>query len=144
MNGDGQMEATLAVAADYANVSNEGKLNIMGVFSEVNPTELPAALQQMFLVLVWEAGAAEFGTGKQIRIAFVGEDGEVQINLDLPEVTVPQPARPGSRVNFNQIIGMGGLPIQQVGAHAFLILVGGEEKTRIPLYVSELPTGGEG
>lgn len=136
------MEVTLAVACDYANISNEGKLNIMGVFQEVNPTEFPTALQQMFLVMSWQAGAAEFNTPKDVRVAFVDEDGEVQINLDLQGVAVPEPPRPGARVDFNQIIGMGGLPIQKAGDHAFLILVGGEEKRRVPLHVNEPPTGG--
>ncbi len=136
------MEVTLAVACDYASITDDGKLNIMGVFREVNPTAFPFALQQMFLVVSWEAGAAEFNTPKEVRIAFVDEDGNVQINLDLPGVVVPEPTRPGSRVPFNQIIGMGGLPIQRQGGHAFLILVGGEEKVRVPLYVNEPPIEG--
>ncbi len=134
------MEVTLAVAADYANITNDNKLNIIGLFNEVSPVEFPTALQQMFLVITWEAGPAEFGTQKDIRVAFVDADANVTVNLDMPGFVVPHPPRPGSRVYFNQILGLGGLPIQAAGEHAFLILVGGEEKRRVPLYVNEPTT----
>ena len=35
------MDVTVAVLADYANVSQDGKLNIMGIFQEINPPMLP-------------------------------------------------------------------------------------------------------
>jgi hypothetical protein len=134
------VEVNLAVAADYANVTNEGKLNIMGVCSDVSPAAFPTALQQIFLVITWEAGPAEFGTQKDVRIAFVDADANVTITLDLPGFVVPHPSREGNRVYFNQIVGMGGLLIERAGEHAFLLLVGGEEKRRVPLYVNEPTT----
>lgn len=45
------MDVNLALLADYANVSQDGKLNIMGIFQEVNPPVLPFALPQMYLVM---------------------------------------------------------------------------------------------
>ena len=62
------MDVTLAVLADYANVSQDGKLNIMGIFQEVNPPLLPFTLPQMYLVLSLTAGPAEFNTTRDIRI----------------------------------------------------------------------------
>jgi hypothetical protein len=134
------MEVNLAVAADYANVTNEGKLNIMGVLSEVDAAAFPTTLQQIFLAITWEAGPAEFGAQKDVRIAFVDANANVTVKLDLPGFVVPHPSRGGSRVYFNQIVGMGGLLIDRAGEHAFLLLVGGEEKRRVPLYVNEPTT----
>ena len=62
------MDVTLAVLADYANVSQDGKLNIMGIFQEVNPSEIPFVLPQMYLVLSLTAGPAEVGLARNIRI----------------------------------------------------------------------------
>jgi hypothetical protein len=50
------MEVTVAVLADYANVSQDGKLNIMGIFQEINATSLPFVLPQMYLVMSFSAG----------------------------------------------------------------------------------------
>jgi len=135
-----KVEVNLAVVADYANVTNEGRLNIMAVCSDVNPAAFPTALQQIFLVITWEAGPAEFGTQKDVRIAFIDADANVTVSLDLPGFVVPHPSGTGSRVYFNQIVGMGGLLIERAGEHAFLLLVGGEEKRRVPLYVNEPTT----
>jgi hypothetical protein len=74
-------------------------------------------------------------------MAFVDEDGNVKVNLEGP-IVVPHPTRPGRRVYFNQLLSLGGLPIELPGEHAFLILSGGEEKKRVPLYVNEPNAGG--
>jgi hypothetical protein len=143
------LDATLAVAADYANVATDGKLNIMGIFQEFFPASFPAAGQPMFLVFSFSAGPAEVGSQKDVRIAFVGPEGDQNLVLDL-QVTVPEPPRAGTPSIIHQILGVQGLPLFRPGHHAFYILVGGEEKARIPIYVNEPPvqeaeqTGGVG
>ena len=49
------MEVSLAVLSDYANVTGDGKLNIMGLFGEINPPVLPFSLPTMFLALALTA-----------------------------------------------------------------------------------------
>lgn len=132
------MDAILAVAADYANVASDGKLNIMGIFQEVNPFGLPFALPQMFLIITWDAGPAEFGSQKDCRVSFVGPDRNEGENLTLEyQLVVPNVTRPGTRAIFHQILGIGGLPITRTGPHAMHVLVGGETKAEVPLYVNE-------
>jgi hypothetical protein len=41
------MDAVLAVTADYASVSSDGKLSIMGIFQEITPMAFPAQVSQM-------------------------------------------------------------------------------------------------
>jgi hypothetical protein len=137
------VDVTLAVLADYANVSQDGKLNILGVFQEVNPAGFPAAIPQMFLIVSFEASAAEFGTQKNIRIALLEADGTEVMAMEGP-VVVQRPSRPGSRAFINQIVALQGLMFQNSGDYAFHILVNGEEKRAVPLRVNELPKGGEG
>jgi len=135
------VDVNLAVLADYANVSQDGKLNIMGIFQEVNPPVLPFALPQMYLVISFVAGPAEFGSTKNIRIVLLESDGSEMLTLE-GQMEVPrQSPRPGSRAYMNQVIGLNGITFHRPGDYAFSILVGGETKETIGLHVNE-PTGG--
>lgn len=137
------MEVKLAVVCDYANVSEDGKLNIMGVFHDVTPPVLPYQVPQMFLVANFDAGPAEFGTYKQIRITLLESDGTELLSMDGP-IPVHSPSRAGSRAIINQVIGIDGLLLRRAGDYAFHILVNEEEKTTVPLHVNEVPEQLEG
>ena len=97
------MDAVLAVAADYANVSSDGKLNIMGIFQELRPSALPAQVPQMYLVISWDAGPAEFGSHKKVSVTYMGPDDQQQASLDTA-MQVPEAVRPGERAVFHQIL----------------------------------------
>ena len=135
------MDVTLAVLADYANVSQDGKLNIMGIFQEVNPPVLPFQLPQMYLVVSFEAGPAEFNSVKNIRIALLDSDGNERLALE-GRVQVPRPPRPGSRAFINQTIGLNGVSFERAGDYEFAILIGGETRGRVALHVNEPSIGG--
>ena len=135
------MDVTLAILADYANVSQDGKLNIMGIFQEVNPPVLPFQLPQMYLVVSFEAGPAEFNSVKNIRIALLDSDGNERLALE-GRVQVPRPPRPGSRAFINQTIGLNGVSFERAGDYEFAILIGGETRGTAALHVNEPSTGG--
>jgi hypothetical protein len=137
------LDAVLAVAADYANVSSDGKLNIMGIFQELRPSTLPAQVPQMYLVISWDAGPAEFGSHKKVSVAYMGPDDQQMASLDTV-MQVPEAARPGERAIFHQILAIQGLPILTTGPHAIHVLSSGETKTVVRLYVRELPEVEEG
>jgi hypothetical protein len=135
------MEVVLAVVCDYANVSMEGKLNILGVFQELNPQVLPYSHPQMYLVVSFEAGAAEVGQQKHFRIVLLDTDGN---EILLMEVRLwLKAARPGGRSYINQVVGLQLTTFQRTGDHAFHILVNGEEEDG-SLYVNEPPQEGGG
>jgi hypothetical protein len=130
------VDVTVAVLADYANVSQDGKLNIMGIFQEINPPVLPFALPQMYLVLSLSAGPAEFGSVRNIRIPLLHSDGQEIFSLQA-QMQVPSARRPGSRAYMNEAIGLAGLTFAQAGDYAFHILIGDDEKATVPLHVNE-------
>ena len=130
------VEVTVAVLADYANVSQDGKLNIMGIFQEVNPPVLPWALPQMYLVLSFSAGLAEFGTPRNIRIVLLHSDGQEILKLEA-KMQVPKPPRQGSRAYINEAIGLAGVIFERPGDYAFYILIGDDEKATVPLHVNK-------
>lgn len=130
------MEVSLAVLADYANLAQDGKLNIMGIFQEVNPPVLPFALPQMYLVISFVAGPAEFDTTKDIKIALLDNDGNEMLGLE-GRARVPRPPRRGSRAYMNQLIGLSGITFERPGDYAFAVLIGGETKETVSLHVNE-------
>jgi hypothetical protein len=127
--------------ADYANVSQDGKLKIMGIFQEVNPPVLPFALPQMYLVLSFTAGPAEFNTVRKLRVPLLHSDGQEILAMGA-DMRVPSARRPGSRAYINEAIGLSGITFPQAGDYAFHILIGDDEKAVVPLYVNEPSTGG--
>lgn len=137
------MDVTVAVLADYANVSKDGKLNIMGTFQEINATELPFQLPQMYLVLSFIAGPAEFGSTKNLRVVLLHSDGQEVFALEAQMQVPVNAARPGRRAYINETIGLAGVPFQQAGDYAFSILVGDDEKATVPLYVNDANKGDE-
>lgn len=130
------MDVTVAVLADYANVSQDGKLNIMGIFQEINPSEIPFVLPQMYLVLSLTAGPAEVGLARNIRIPLLYSDGQEILSLHA-QMRIPSSRRPGSRVFINEAIGLAGLTFPQAGDYAFHILIGDDDKATVPLHVNE-------
>jgi hypothetical protein len=128
------VDVTLAALCDYSNITQEGKLNILGVFGEINPPMLPFALPQMFLVVSFSASPAE-PRQKELRYVLAGADGHPIFDAN-QNVTLPSPARAGQRINLNSIIGLQGVHFEQPGDYAFSIQVGGEEKASVPLHVN--------
>src|SRR5919199_2106203 len=129
------------LSISYANVSQDGKLNIMGIFQEVNPPTLPFALPQMYLVLSFSAGPAEFDTVRNICIPLLQSDGQEMLSLQA-QMRVPRPNRPGSPAYINAAIGLAGVRFERPGDYAFSILIGDDEKATVPLHVNDPSTGG--
>ena len=129
------MDVTLSVLADYATVSQDGKLSVMGIFQEINPPTLPFALPQMYLVVSYSVGPAEFDTVKDIKIALLDNDGKEMLALE-GQVPVRRPPRPGTPAYMNQIIGLSGVTFERPGDYGFAILAGGETKGTVSLHVN--------
>lgn len=136
------MDVTLAVLADYANLPPDNKLNIIGVFRDINPPALPFVLPMMFLVVQYEAPPSEINTEKRFEIKLLDSEGGEILKLEQTTI-VPHPGRPGTRVTMSAVLGFNGIKFEQPGDYQFAILVNGEEKRTIPLRVNEPPPSGE-
>lgn len=136
------MEVKLAVLADFASISREGKLNILGIFDEINPVELPVALPIFYVVVSYSTGATEFDMTKTVEIALQLEDGAVPLRLS-QEMTIPRPARAGIRGTVNQVHALSGLPFEHAGTYGFVISVDGQSKETISLRINEVRSDAE-
>ena len=132
------MEVALALLADYANVTKEGKLNLLGLFSMINAPSLPWTHPQMQLVLSLEATPAEWDSSKKVEIKLLDADGNIKLTIG-SDLKVPR-GQSGRNVIVNSIIVINNLRFDTEGDYAFHILVGGDEKKRIPLRVNFVPT----
>jgi hypothetical protein len=140
------MKVALAVLADFASVTQDGKLNILGIFHEVKPPFLPFPFPQMFLVASFEAEPADYGKHHSIRVILrrKNDDGTEILSLD-GEMQTPNPTRPGATGYVNQVVGLSGVTFERAGDYLFSILVNGEGKATVPLHVYEAerdPIGG--
>lgn len=121
-----------AVLADYANITSDGKLNIMGIFDVIRAPSFPVIHPTMRLVLRLQGSPSERGSIKSIQIKMLDADGkqllEIATSLSIPEAAPLNP-------DFPQIIELNGIPFMHPGAYVFSILVNGEEKATVPFTV---------
>ncbi len=136
------MDVPLALIADAANISEEGKLNVLGVFNRITARELPATHPQLTLVLKFVADAVEAGQTKRLQIFLSDPDGQRLLTLEA-EIEVPEPKDSGKPVELVMPQTIVGLTFERSGPHAFDVLVNGEPKARVPADVV-LVQGDEG
>jgi hypothetical protein len=134
------MEVPLALLADYANVSSEGKLNVMGIFDIINSRRFPAIHAQMHLVFRVEANPAEAGSTKKLEIKLMAEDGQALFSLQGElAIGAKGPAPLGEMLQSNHIVGLQALRFEKPGAYQFAILINDDTKKTVSLKVRELP-----
>ncbi len=126
------MEIAFALLADAANVSREGKLNVLGAFDRIHGVTFPLKWPRMVLVTRFEASAAEFGSEKSLEIVTLDADGKrlgsasgkMKIGTD----------QSGRSVKINHVLPMA-MTFPTPGAYSIEILVNGEPKAAVPLEV---------
>jgi hypothetical protein len=131
------MEVDLAVIADAANVSQEGKLNILGVFDTIWTREFPFRHAAMVFVIRMKADFTERGT-HQIEVRLMDADGGQLFKAE-GSMLVPQ-GIPGRPLKPHVIMGLGGISFRQSGDYSFEVLVDGQPMKSVPLYVMEAPS----
>lgn len=132
------MDVPLAVVADAANVSREGKLNILGLFDTIRAEAFPCVHPMLALVIRFQGDPGDRGQRKELRIQFVDEDGQLLISLDS---VLAVAADAGLRPTFDNILAIGGLQLPRPGGYEFLVLVNGQTQARVPLRAELIQTG---
>lgn len=123
------MEIDLAVIADYAAVTQEGKLVIAGVFDRVLAPRLPWQHPSMSLVFRLRVHPGE-ERGHEIRVACVDPDGREVLPPLLQRMEAP-PAGPLDDASANFVLGIGGVNIGRAGRHHFEIFVDGRHERTV-------------
>ncbi len=131
------MNVSIAVLADCANVSLDGKLNIMGIFDRIRSAQFPAVhIGGAHLVLRFNANAVERGQTKRFRLVLLEQDGQELGQID-GEIVIPADAQLMSTINL--IISLQGIELPHAGDYAFHVLINEEPKAEIR-FTAELIT----
>jgi len=129
------MEVKLALLADAANVTQDGKLNILGIFNALGAASFPATHPLMHLVMRFEATRAEEGKTKHFEIQLADGDGNKLFTVGTTLV-VPQGV-PGSPIRMNHILALNGIRFSKPGDYVFNVLIGDDQKAAVDLKLVE-------
>jgi hypothetical protein len=139
------MEIAFAMLADAANVSREGKLNVLGAFDRIHGAKFPLTWPRMMLVTRFIASAAEFGTEKTLDIVTMDADGK-RLGRASGKMRINE-GRAGRQLKINHVLPMS-ITFPSPGEYSIEILVNGEPKATVPLEVvqqdsAQQPPNGE-
>lgn len=134
------MELDFALIADAANVSQEGKLNILGIFDTIWAREFPVRHAAMVFVLRVKADFTDQGS-HSLEVRLLDADGEQLFRAEGP-MQVPGSA-PGRPVKPHVIMGLSGVSFRAPGDYSFEVSIDGHHLKSVPLFVMEAPTAPE-
>ena len=125
------MDVSLAVCCDAANVSREGKLNLLGIFNSIHAAEFPCTHPHLALVLRVEARIGEEGV-YPLEIQLVDEDG--QQLFDINGQLSLQGAEPGRPMTAQTIMDINNLQLPRSGTYAFEIFLAGHHTRSLAIH----------
>lgn len=130
------MEVPLALLADSANISREGKLNVLGVFDNIAATSFPTTHAAMVLVIGISASPAEYGLTRKCRIRLLDADAEQLLAIE-GDLEVNQPSDLAGAPSVYFPLPLPAITFQHAGDYAFHILIGDDEKATIPFRLTD-------
>jgi len=127
----------LAVIADSANVSREGKLNILGIFQNIGASTVPATHPQISLVLTFQGERGDANSDHPIKIQMVNADGEVMINIEA-SLRFNMPPVGEYSVLAHQIFQFANITFTRFGTYDLNIFINNEVRKTVSLNVMEV------
>ncbi len=127
------MQVNLAVLCDAANVSREGKLNILGEFDSIHASSFPLTYPTMVLVVRLEAHPTEVGDHRR-KLQHLDADGRNVVPPLEGEFATGEGPFLGVPVRTAPIIlQMHGVRFDRPGHYSFELLVDGHHLRSLPL-----------
>lgn len=123
----------MAVLADEANVSQEGKLNLMGIFDRIAAATFPVLHPRMVFVFRVEAEFGDAGRAYPVRVTLQDEDGAVLFEATGDLMAPPVPI--GEFATANQLFALVGVQFPHPGFYRFVVELGDLEPHETPLLV---------
>jgi hypothetical protein len=126
------MHVTFALFADAANLSQEGKLNILGVFDALQVATLPAMHPRATLVVHLKGSVADAGTHR-VSLQWMSPSGTELWSSD-GELGVTSPPSGVLDMDF-PLIAQLDLPLDLAGGYVMRVGLDGTMHAEIPLQV---------
>jgi hypothetical protein len=131
------MKIPMAFLADEANVSQEGKLNVLGIFDRIASTAFPTVHPRMVFAFRVQAEFADSQQPFPVRVRLMDEDGGVLFDAN-GDMVAPAVA-PGEFSTANQVFTLVGVQFQQAGSYKFVVNLGDLPPHETPFAVVEAP-----
>lgn len=130
------MKIPVAFLADEANISQDGKLNVMGIFDRIAASAFPTVHPKMVFVFRIHAEFTDVGRTAAVQVRLVDEDGGVifEANGEIVSPTV----NPGEFSTANQVFSLVGVQFSQPGVYKFLVSVDELELHETPFMVVQV------
>jgi hypothetical protein len=127
------MHISFAVFADGANLSQEGKLNVLGVFDALAVGGFPAVHPRTHFVVRLK-GTLDDAGAHRLSFSWVNPGGEVLWSSD-GELNVAAGPNPGFEMDL-PIIAVIDLPLNQAGLYEMQVSLDGTLVSEVRLHVS--------
>lgn len=127
----------MAFLADEANISQEGKLNVLGIFDRIAAAEFPVVHPRMVFAFRVQADFSDGGRGFDVQIRLVDEDGGML--FDAAGEINPPIVPPGEFSTANQVFTLVGLTFPRPGVYTFQVTIAGLAPHETAFVVSAAP-----
>lgn len=133
------MNVELAVVADYANIAEGGKLNVMGIFDQIYAPAFPSAHAYMVLAFRIRVEFDDQNAEHKVEIELLDEDGH-RLGGGGGKLAVGA-IKPGERQSLSQILPFPGIVFPHAGEYSFTIRWDGNNVAKIPISLVQLESG---
>lgn len=131
------MKISMASIADEANISQDGKLNILGIFDRIAAADFPVVHPKMVFAFRVQA---DFGDGgRSFPVAIQLMDGDDQVMFEATGEVNPPVVPFGEFSTAPQVFALVGLQFPSPGLYRFVVTLAGQQPHETPLLVSYVP-----
>jgi hypothetical protein len=116
------VKISMALIADDANISREGKLNVLGVFDRIVSASFPMVHPKMVFIFRAEAEFGDAGRPIPVRMRLIDEDGGHLFEAS-GEMLAPA-VEPGDFAITHQMFGLFGTRFERPGSYRFVVNLG--------------------
>jgi len=131
------MDVPFAVLADAANVSHDGKLNLLGVFVALRSAQSPITYPKMFVVFHARADMGDKGVQHEIKIYLRDPESKVIFEVSPIFFTFPH-EDPNVNPVLPLIVELTSVFFAQYGPHYFEICIDNKVSRKLELSVEPL------
>jgi hypothetical protein len=131
----------MAVLADEANVSQEGKLNLMGIFDRIAAATFPVLHPRMVFAFRVEAEFGDAGRAFPVRVTL--EDDEGGVLFEAAGDLMAPPVPPGEFATANQLFSLVGVQFPRAGMYRFIVQLGDLPPHETPLILHAAATAND-
>jgi hypothetical protein len=134
------VELNYLLVADCANLTNDGKLNVMGIFDTIHAQGFPCVHAQLFIVAELVAGPAEYGRTCLFEVKILDEDAAGEVLKIGGQMVVPRGMH--GTAHIRNIVAAQAVTFPKPGTYEISILIDQDVKGIKALHVVPFPPMG--